>query len=133
MRVFLDTNVFVAAFATRGLCADVFRRAASEHELLIGEPVLVELTRILENKLRMPRAARSGVLQTLRRFTVIPAATTPTQLDIGDRDDEWVVACALRGAADIFVTGDHALLRLRKVGVLPIVSPREFWTSQPHR
>jgi predicted nucleic acid-binding protein len=49
------------------------------------------------------------------------------------RDDEWVVACALRGAADIFVTGDHALLRLRKVGVLPIVSPREFWTSQPHR
>ena len=133
MRVFLDTNVLVAAFATRGLCADVFRRVAVEHELLIGEPVLIELERILENKLRMPRGPRSSVLQTLRRFTVIPAATSPTQLGIGDRDDEWVVACALGGAADVFVTGDHALLRLRKVGALPIVSPREFWTGQPYR
>lgn len=133
MRVFLDTNVLVAAFATRGLCADVFRRAAVEHDLLIGEPVLIELERILETKLHLPRAARSGVLQTLRRFTVIPAATTATPLGIGDRDDEWVIACALGGAAEVFVTGDHALLRLRKVGVLPIVSPREFWTGQPHR
>jgi putative PIN family toxin of toxin-antitoxin system len=133
VRVFLDTNVFVAAFATRGLCADVFRRVAAEHELLIGEPVLIELERILEKKLRMPRAARSGVLQTLGRFTVIPAATTPTRLGIGDRDDEWVIACALGGAADVFVTGDHALLGLGKVGVLPIVSPREFWTGQTRR
>ena len=133
MRVFLDTNVFVAAFATRGLCADVFRRVAVEHELLIGETVLIELERILAKKLRMPRAPRSGVLETLRRFKGVPAAATPIPLGIGDRDDEWVVACALGAAADVFVTGDHALLGLRKVGGLPIVSPREFWTSQPHR
>ena len=34
VRVFLDTNVLVAAFATRGLCADVVRTVLAEHELV---------------------------------------------------------------------------------------------------
>jgi len=33
MRVFLDTNVLVAAYATHGLCEDVFRVILAEHEL----------------------------------------------------------------------------------------------------
>lgn len=132
MRVFLDTNVLVAAFATRGLCADVFRLAAIEHELLMGEPVLVELERVLGKKLRMPHADRSPVLQALRRFTVVPAASAPVELGIGDPDDDWIIACALLARADMFVTGDHALLGLGNVGGLPILWPREFWTRRPH-
>jgi uncharacterized protein len=130
VRVFLDTNVLVAAFATRGLCADVFRVAAVEHELLIGEPVLVELARVLETKLHMSRVARTDVLRTLHRFNVVPAASAPTELGIGDRDDESVVASALAASADVFVTGDQALLRLQHVDALPILSPREFWTRR---
>lgn len=129
MKVFLDTNVLIAAFATRGLCADVFRLAATEHELLIGAPVLVEIRRILETKLRMPAPARNDVLPVLRRFARAPAAKTPIALGIDDPDDEWVVACATAAAADVFVTGDKALLGLVRVGNLPIVSPREFWTQ----
>jgi predicted nucleic acid-binding protein len=130
VRVFLDTNVLVATFATRGPCADIFRLAAIEHDLLIEEPLLVELERVFDRNLRMPRAARSAVLQTLRRFTVVPAANAPTDLGIGDRDDEWIIACALAAAADVFVTGDQALLRLRNVTTVPIVSPRDFWTGR---
>ena len=43
MKVLLDANVLIAAFAARGLCADMFRLAATDHELLIGAPVLVEV------------------------------------------------------------------------------------------
>lgn len=132
MRVFVDTNVVVAAFATRGLCADVFRLAAARHLLLIGEPVLVEVDRILATKFRMPREACNEVLGILRRFPLAAAAAKPVPLGINDRDDEWIVACALGAAAEIFVTGDKALLGLRKVGNMSIVSPRQFWTqAQP--
>ena len=129
MRVFLDTNVLIAAFAARGLCADVLRLAGTDHELLIGAPVLVEMRRILESKLHMPAPARNEVLQVLRRFVQVPAAKAPIALGIDDPDDEWVVACAIAAAADVFVTGDKALLGLRRVDALPIVSPREFWTQ----
>jgi len=128
LRVFLDTNVLIAAFAARGLCADVFRLAATDHTLLIGAPVLVEMRRILETKLRMPAPARNEVLQVLRRFEQVPAAKAPVALGIEDPDDDWVLACAIAGSAEVFVTGDKALLRLHQAGQLPIVSPRQFWT-----
>jgi len=129
VKVFLDTNVLIAAFAARGLCADVFRLAATDHELLVGAPVLIEMRRILETKLRMPAPARNDVLQVLRRFVQVPAAKVPIALGIDDPDDEWVVACAIAASADVFVTGDKALLELRRVESLPIISPREFWTQ----
>jgi putative PIN family toxin of toxin-antitoxin system len=129
VKVILDTNVLVAAFATRGLCADVFRLAATDHELLIGGPVLIEVREILETKLRIPAPARNDVLQVLRRFVQVPAAKGPIALGIDDPDDEWVVACAIAAPADVFVTGDKALLELRRVERLPIISPREFWTQ----
>jgi putative PIN family toxin of toxin-antitoxin system len=129
LRVFLDTNVLIAAFAARGLCADVFRLAATDHTLLIGAPVLVEMRRILETTLRMPAPARHEVLQVLRRFEQVSAAKAPIALGIDYPDDDWVVACAAAASADVFVTGDKALLGLHRVGQLPIVSPRAFWTQ----
>ena len=40
MRVFLDTNVLISAFATRGLGADVVNLVLAEHQLVLGESVL---------------------------------------------------------------------------------------------
>lgn len=127
MRVFLDTNVLVAAFATRGLCADLFRVVAAEHSLLIGEPVVAELKRILGSKLRMPAAARDEVLGVLRRFEQVPDAGAGVDLGIGDAADNRVVACAVAAGAELFVTGDKALLALGRVEALPLIAPRECW------
>ena len=119
MRVFLDTNVLVAAFATRGLCADLFRVVAAEHSLLIGEPVVAELKRILGSKLRMPAAAPA-----VEHHHRLGAGV---DLGIGDAADDRVVACALAAGAELFVTGDKALLALGQVASLPLIAPRECW------
>ena len=58
MRVCLDTNVLVAAFATRGLCADVLRTVLAEHELVIGDVILDELRRVLSTKFKVQRPLR---------------------------------------------------------------------------
>ena len=129
MRVFLDTNVLVAAIATRGLCADVFRLAATSHQLVIGEPVLAETERILTVKLRVPRTLREETLDMLQRFEIAAAAAKPVRLGINDADDEWIVACALAAKVTLFVTGDKALLGLHSIRNMSIVSPRQFWTQ----
>ena len=54
MRVFLDTNVLVAAFATRGLCADVMRVVLAEHQVT-GDVVLRELRKALARRIKLPR------------------------------------------------------------------------------
>ena len=54
MRILLDTNVLVAAFATRGICRNVLRIAIAEHRLLVSRTTLAELERVLAGKLRTP-------------------------------------------------------------------------------
>jgi hypothetical protein len=44
-----------------------------------------------------------------------------------DAADALVLGEALASHADLFVTGDAALLRLAAIGALKIVSPRRFW------
>ena len=55
MKVDLDTNVLVSAFGTRGICADILTVVLAEHELVVGEAVLSELSRVLHTKMKMSR------------------------------------------------------------------------------
>lgn len=128
MRVFPDTNVLVAAFATRGLCADLLRTVLAKHELVLGQVVLVELERVLRDKLRVPEAVIAAALELLREFSVVAATEPLPQIRCRDKDDIAVLACALASGADVLVTGDRDLLVLAGKTTLRIVDPRELWT-----
>lgn len=130
MKVFLDTNVLVSAFATRGLGADVVRVVLAEHELMTSEVVLDELRRVLLDKIGVPSATVHGVIAALRRHHVEPTPAAPYSMDIADRDDEWIVASAVQSGADVFVAGDRELLDAAdQVEGIRFLSPREFWEA----
>ena len=127
MRVFLDTNVLVSALATRGLCTELYERLLTEHEVVIGEPVVAEVLNVMRRKFRASNELLDKVEAELRLLEIIPAQPAAPNLPIKDREDPWIIACALAGEADYFVTGDAELLGLGKVKNLPIFSPRVCW------
>lgn len=127
MKVFLDTNVVVSALATRGLCTDLYERLLTGHEIVIGEPVIIEVLDILQRKFRANSALLIKVEAELRLLRVIPAQAVAPALPIRDVDDPWIIACALQAEVDCFVTGDAELLALERVGNLPVISPRVCW------
>lgn len=127
MRVFLDTNVLVSAFATRGLSADVFRHVLAEHTLVTGEVVLRELRRALRQKLKLPSRVVESIERLLREYEVVPKPPKPAEVGVRDPDDKWILASALAGGADVLVTGDHDLLELGERAPLRILDPRGFW------
>jgi len=127
VKVFLDTNVVVSALATRGLCADLYERLLAEHEVVIAEPVVMEVLDILQRKFRADRELLNKVEAELRLLRVIPAQAVAPSLPIRDVDDPWIIACALQADVACFVTGDAELLALKMVGKLPIISPRVCW------
>ncbi len=138
MRVFLDTNVLVSAYATRGLCAEVVRVVLAEHELVLGEVVLAELERVLVEKIRLPRADVAEILAFLREHPVQPRseALGPVlgSIEVRDPDDAWVLASALEAGANVLVTGDPDLLEVDSaVRDLDVVSPRGFWELSRRR
>lgn len=127
MRVFIDTNVLVSAFATRGLSADLVRLVLVEHEFLTGEVNLEELTRVLKRRFRTSDQLIESILTLLREQLIVPRPSVPADVPERDPDDQWVVASALAGEADVLVTGDRDLLDLGSRAPLPIVTPRGFW------
>ena len=128
MRVFLDTNVIVAAFATRGLCADVFRLVLAEHELLVSPALMEEVTRTLTRKIRAPDPVVREVVGFLRAAgTTVEAGPELLPVAVRDPADAVILGEALSGGADVLVTGDKDLLILGKVGALRILEPRGFW------
>ncbi len=127
MRVFLDTNVLVSALATRGLCADLYERLLTEHEVVIAEPVVAEVLDILQRKFKAGAELLVKVEDELRLLEIVPAQTSVPILPIKDLDDPWIVACALVAEIDFFVTGDTELLDLAEWQGLVIISPRTCW------
>jgi putative PIN family toxin of toxin-antitoxin system len=127
VRVCLDTNVLVAAFATRGLCADVLRTVLAEHDLVIGDVILTELRKTLVAKLKLPPDRVDAVEAVLGTVPIIPKPAEPSTLAIRDPADRWVLATAIAGAADILVTGDRDLLIVAAESPIPILEPRAFW------
>ncbi|MEW6359047.1 MAG: PIN domain-containing protein [Planctomycetota bacterium] len=127
MRIFLDTNVLVSAFATRGLCADVLRVVLAEHEFLTGEIVLSELEDVLTSRIGLPPKTVGGILALLRRYHVEPRPAYRPDLPISDADDLLVLGSALACGADVFVTGDEEILAVEKPGDILILNPRGLW------
>jgi uncharacterized protein len=127
VRVCLDTNVLVAAFATRGLCADVLRAVLADHELVLGEVVMTELRRALVRKLKVSEERLALVESVFSSVEILGRPTDPSPLAVRDEDDRWILATALMGRADVLVTGDEDLLTISATAPLPILAPRAFW------
>lgn len=126
MRVFFDTNVLVSAFLARGLCADLLRLVLTEHTLVSSEVVLAELRDVLGRKGRLPTPQIKAIESLLRNQPIAPRPLTHLELGLVDDDDEWVVASAVLIEADLFVTGDQAVLACL-APPLQLLNPRACW------
>jgi putative PIN family toxin of toxin-antitoxin system len=127
LKVFLDTNVLVSAFITRGLCADIFRIILSEHDLILCTYVLIELEDVLSRKIDLPNKQITSIMQYLRAFDVFSNHTPPFKIELRDENDIPIISAALNSHSDIIVTGDKDLLEVSEKYGIKIVDPRTFF------
>jgi len=127
VRVFLDTNVLISAFATRGLCEDILQTVLAEHQLVLGETVLSELARVQRTKFGSPDDLVEETLAFLRREAVVTSESVDSGVTLRDPTDIRILGEALAADAEALVTGDRDLLDAAAQAPLPILSPRAFW------
>ena len=132
MRLFLDSNVWVAALGTRGLCLDLTEMAiglddANRLTLLTCPAVDAEILRILARKFHLSVPELDTARKLLSRIQQVPDGAGSPPSAYPDPDDWPIIAAALAARADLFVTGDKALLALGEIEGLPIVDPRRAY------
>jgi len=116
--VLCDTNIFVSAFIAGGPPSRLIDSAIdSRIELVLADPVLDELKRVLTNKLGLAPDRVEETTTLLHELATeripIPAGSVPPIS--GDSDDDLILACAVHAGVHILVSGDRKhLLPLRE-------------------
>ncbi|SPD76235.1 PilT protein domain protein [uncultured Desulfobacterium sp.] len=126
MKIVLDANVIIAAFAVRGLCESVMDVCLSDHEVMLSEDLLDEILRNLRLKLKLPSNIVYDISKFIREHANI---SIPVSLPLDvcrDPDDIKILGLAVASNADYIVTGDKDLLVLESFQGIPILTPRSF-------
>jgi putative PIN family toxin of toxin-antitoxin system len=127
VRIVLDTNVIVAAFAARGLCAEVFEVCVSSHTLVISEHILAEVDSALVKKVKLPKKIIHDITEYLSDVAEIVEPDHVDNSVCRDKHDLPVIGTATKGNADFVITGDADLLALKRYRGINIMTPRELW------
>ncbi len=127
MKIILDTNVLVAAFATQGLCHAVFEVCLDQHEIVLSEQILTEFTSSLKRKLKVPTRVIDNTVQFLKDHTSVGKAPKLSRGVSRDASDDHLLFLAEGTKASYIITGDQDPLILKSYRKIPIVQPRKFW------
>jgi hypothetical protein len=129
VRAVFDTNLWVSYLLTHRppIATLIDRCLASDELVLVTAPeLLAELQRVLA----YPRLQHYYAPDEAERFIALVLALSelvqlPDEIPhmCRDRDDDFVIACAVAGRADVIASGDRDLLALGRVGAILIVKP----------
>jgi len=127
VRVVFDTNVYVSAFVIPGsLSDDAYRRARSgDVDLFTSVAILTELASKLREKFDWREDRIRAALKSISRTAQV-VETTPHLSIVRDATDNRILECAEEVDADLIVTGDPHVLRLRRFGRAGIVRVSTF-------
>jgi uncharacterized protein len=126
MRIVLDANVVIAAFAARGLCDTILEFCLESHDILLSEDLILEISSNLSRKLKIAPQVVDKIMTLLRDNAEVLVPEHLSSKLCRDPDDLHVLGLAVTGKADCIVTGDKDLLVLKKFSGIAILSPREF-------
>ena len=131
IRAVLDTNVLASgAVSSSGTLREILAAWADEQfELVISDPLMVELRRTLQKPYFQARSDE----RRIRAFLTIleqDATRTPITAQVSGvathPEDDLILATAVSSQSDCLVTGDRKLQQLGTYQRVKILSPRAF-------
>ena len=127
MKVVVDTNVYLAGFATRGISSGVVEICIQNHELIICTELLEEVRRNLSKKFKVPQARIEEIAGFLENAADMVVPFDLPADSCRDPNDVFLLGLAEASDADCIVTGDKDLLDMTRWKQIPIHSPRQFY------
>jgi putative PIN family toxin of toxin-antitoxin system len=127
LKAVFDTNIFVSAFAIPGGRAEcaIDSGIDARVNLCISKEIIHEILGVLAQKFSKgpEELARTAVFLSELAELVVPRKKLAI---LDDEPGNRILECAVTGHADIIVTGDRAMLDLRKYQEIRILSLRHF-------
>lgn len=127
MKAVFDTNIFVSALAIPGGQAEraINLVIDARVNLIVSKDIIHEVLGVLAQKFSKgaEELSRTAVFLSELGEVVTPREKIAVLVD---EPDNRILECAVAGRADIIVTGDRAMLNLKKYTGIRILALRQF-------
>jgi putative PIN family toxin of toxin-antitoxin system len=127
LKAVFDTNIFVSALAIPGGQAEraIDLVIDARVNLCLSKEIIHEVLGVLARKFsKVPEElARTAVFLSELGELIVPREKLAV---LDDEPDNRILECAVTGHADVIVTGDRAMLNLKKYQQIRILTLRQF-------
>lgn len=123
----MDTNVFVSDLICGGKareCIDKIRNL--KIQIVVSEPMMLELEHVMYEKFLGTEGESESSASDVLKFAEVVEVSKNIEMYTDDPADNVVLQTAINADADYLVTGDKAILDLKKIGNTKIISLRNM-------
>ena len=126
MRIVLDTNIYIAAALHDGFSAYVVEILTENPNftIIISEEILIELDQKLKDKFNWPQEDINRYLTGIEKIGELIKIGEKIETITRDPEDNKILECAFSGKADLIVTLDQDLIKLKHFKGIGIVHPK---------
>ena len=121
-RVILDTNVLISAFFWNGNERQVLLKCKMNiFKSILSFEILEETKRVLRKKFDLPQEKIDEFIRDVLLFSEIVVIKGDIDVIKEDPSDNIILETAIRGYADLIITGDNHLLKIKAYKGITIV------------
>lgn len=136
MRIVLDTNIYIAVALHGEFAEDIIEMVTTRSSGMVvvaSEEILLELQQKLKEKFNWAKEDTDLFLTKIRNISEVVKITVKIDILKRDPEDNKILECALAGKADLIVTADQDLIKLKRFKGIGIVHPKTLsWTFPEH-
>jgi putative PIN family toxin of toxin-antitoxin system len=127
LKVVFDTNIYISAFVVPGGNAEKAYLCAinRDFELYTSISILTELARKLEEKFGWEKEKIAQLLTYISKTTEILKTSLHIKI-LADDPDNRILECAVEANADLLITGDKHLLKIKHYENFEIIKLSDF-------
>lgn len=125
MRIVLDTNVYIAAFLRKSLASKILLQGKEGGvSIYVSGEIIFEIKRILSEKFKVDKEKIGSFIQLVDNSTHFTKPTKKLDVIRLDPNDNMILECAVEAEANLIVTMDKHLLKLKSYGETGIIHPK---------
>lgn len=126
MNIVLDTNIYIAIALQGEFAEDIIKLITinSDITVITSKEIFSELQQKLEEKFDWLKEDIDLFITKMRKISKTVKATEKVNIIDRDPEDNKILECALAGEADLIITSDQDLIKLKKFRGIGIIHPK---------
>ena len=125
MRLVFDTNIYIAALLSKGLASNILKAGGKKKvNIFVSDKILHEIERKMLGKFKVNNTCVEDFIRVILANTKLIFPTKKLKVMKIDPDDNKILECAVEAEANLIISMDKHLLKLKKYKGIGVVHPK---------